>query len=47
LRHAAHKLILKPDPDAARKRKEAARTYHLGHDDDLGENPAESGYSNG
>jgi hypothetical protein len=25
LRHAAHKLILKLDPDAARKRKEAAR----------------------
>jgi hypothetical protein len=25
LRHAAHKLVLKLDPDAARKRKEAAR----------------------
>jgi hypothetical protein len=22
-------------------------TYHFGHDDDLGENPADSGYSNG
>ena len=22
-------------------------TYHFGQDDDLGENPAESGYSNG
>jgi hypothetical protein len=25
LRHAAHKLVLKLDPEAARKRKEAAR----------------------